>query len=98
MSMSWVKSRFLRTQPRIPVETLCSELVGEKEHYGLIVDLSQEGLRLERPLKGRLAGRIVQLEFAMPEVDEIIWAQGEICFDRLRPGPTGPLRSEEHTS
>jgi hypothetical protein len=67
--------------------------VGEKENYGLIVDLSPEGLRLERPLKGRTESRIVQLEFAMPEVDEIVWAQGEICFDKLRPGATGPLRS-----
>jgi hypothetical protein len=87
------KARWMRSQPRITVETLCAEQIGEREDLGLIVDLSQSGLRLERPLRGRHESRIVQLEFEMPEVDELIWAKGEICFDRLRPGPTGPLRS-----
>jgi hypothetical protein len=91
--MSWVKSRWLRAQPRIPVESLCAEVVDEREDFGLIVDLSQQGLRLERPLRGRIENRIVQLEFEMPEADELVWAKGEICFDRLRPGPNGPLRS-----
>ena len=36
---------------------------------------------------------MVQLEFELPEVDEIVWAKGEVCFDRLRPSATGPVRS-----
>jgi len=73
-----------RLDPRIPVETLCSELVDEREHFGVLVELSPGGVRLERPLAGRRDGRIVQLEFELPDADEIIWAKGEVCFDRYR--------------
>jgi hypothetical protein len=41
-------------------------------------------LRLERPLRGRSEGGLVQLEFELPGVDEILWARGEVRFDRLR--------------
>jgi hypothetical protein len=69
--------------------------VDEREQLGLVVELSAAGLRLERPLHGRRAGRIVQLEFELPEVDEIVWAKGEICFDRYRrtPDAPGPVRT-----
>jgi hypothetical protein len=77
---------FGRVSPRIPVETLCSELVDEREQYSLITDLSESGLRLQRPLRGRSESRIVQLEFELPDADEIVWAKGEICFDQLWPG------------
>ena len=83
----------MRDQPRITVEKLASEVVNEREQLGLIVDLSESGLRLERRFFGRREGRIVQLEFELPEVDEIVWAKGEVCFDQLRPSPTGPIRS-----
>jgi hypothetical protein len=73
-----------RLDPRIPVETLCSEVVDDREHFGVLVELSPGGARLERPLSGRRDGRIVQLEFELPEADEIIWAKGEVCFDRYR--------------
>ncbi len=73
-----------RSDPRIPVETLCSELVDDREHYGVLVELSPNGVRLERPLVGRREGSIVQLEFELPDADEIIWAKGEVCFDRYR--------------
>jgi hypothetical protein len=86
-----------RSQPRVPLTTLCSEIVAEKEQFAFVVDLSEQGLRLERPLRGRAESRIVQLEFTLPEVDEIIWAKGEICFDQLRratePGVPGALRT-----
>ena len=75
-----------RLDPRIPVETLCSEVIDEREHYGVLVELSPSGVRLERPIGGRREGRIVQLEFELPDADEIIWAKGEVCFDRYRPG------------
>jgi hypothetical protein len=73
-----------RLDPRIPVETLCSEVVDDREHYGMLVELSPNGVRLERPLAGRRDGSIVQLEFELPDADEIIWAKGEVCFDRYR--------------
>ena len=73
-----------RLDPRIPVETLCSEVIDDREHYGMLVELSPNGVRLERPLAGRRDGSIVQLEFELPDADEIIWAKGEVCFDRYR--------------
>ncbi|HEY2745116.1 MAG TPA: PilZ domain-containing protein [Polyangia bacterium] len=73
-----------RLDPRIPVETLCSEVVDDREHFGVLVELSPNGVRLERPLCGRREGNIVQLEFELPDADEIIWAKGEVCFDRYR--------------
>ena len=87
-----------RLDPRIPVETLCSEVIDEREHYGVLVELSPAGVRLERPYRasygGGRDGRIVQLEFELPDADEIIWAKGEVCFDRYRPGEgVGAVRS-----
>ncbi len=83
-----------RLDPRIPVETLCSELVDDREHYGVLVELSPSGVRLERPISGRRPGRIVQLEFELPDADEIIWAKGEVCFDRYRADDAAnPVRS-----
>lgn len=86
-----------RTHSRVPAQALCSEVIAEREHFGIIVDLSERGLRLQRPFRGPI-GRIVQLEFELPEADEIVWAKGEICFDQLwRPPPgtgaSSPLRT-----
>ncbi len=75
-----------RIEARVPVESLCSELYGEREHYGLIVDLSESGLKLQRPLRARPRdgdARVVQLEFEIPDADEIVWAKGQVCFDQL---------------
>ena len=82
-----------RIGSRIAVEKLASEVVNDKEQLGIVVDLSSTGLKLERRFFGRRESRIVQLEFELPEVDEIVWAKGEVCFDRLKPAPAGPVRS-----
>jgi PilZ domain len=81
-----------RSGARIPVESLCAEVVEEHERFGIVVDVSEDGLRLERPLAGKQA-RVVQLEFEIPEVDELMWAKAELCFDRVRPSPDGVVRS-----
>jgi hypothetical protein len=78
----------MRYQPRIPVEKLAHEVVGRKNELGLVVDLSPTGLRLEKQSLQRRASPIVQLEFVIPEVDEIAWACGEVCFDQLMPNMT----------
>ncbi len=77
-----------RVSPRIPIESLCLEHQDIREHYALVVNLSESGLQLERPVVGCPRSRIVQLEFEIPEVDEIVWAKGEICFEEIR--RTGP--------
>ncbi|HLU66204.1 MAG TPA: PilZ domain-containing protein [Kofleriaceae bacterium] len=87
-----------RISPRIPVESFCSELHGDQLRHALVVDLSGDGLRLCRPLGGPRT-RTLQLELEIPEMDEIVWATGEVCFDELRPAPrsamapTGILRT-----
>jgi hypothetical protein len=75
----------MRALPRISVEKLAHERVGKKDELGLVVDLSPGGLRIEKPSLGRRASPIVQLEFVLPEVDEIAWACGEVCFDQILP-------------
>jgi hypothetical protein len=48
-----------------------------------VVDLSADGLRIQRPVISMSRARVIQLELEVPEVDEIIWASGEICFDEV---------------
>src|SRR4051794_28530452 len=91
-------SQSKRLDPRIPVETLCSEVVDDREHFGVLVELSPNGVRLERPLAGRRDGQIVQLEFELPDADEIIWAKGHVCFDRYGRGIDGSGRSAVRTT
>lgn len=79
--------------PRVEVETLCSEIVEGKERPSLVVDLSETGLRVERPYTGGGTPRELQLEFELPGVDTIIWARGETCFDQVRPVRGGLLRT-----
>jgi len=73
---------------RVPVEALCSLLHRDDERHAIVVDVSANGLRVQRPLGGPRT-RSLQLEFEVPSADEIVWAKGEICFDeivRVAPG------------
>src|SRR5215470_16814974 len=87
-----------RRAPRIAVEALGWELVDGREASGLIVELSPAGARLERPYVGGPTRRDVPLQLEIPEIDEVIWARGEACFDQLIPtrstrgGPMGLVR------
>ena len=98
MHTSWADLR--RLMPRIDVETFCSELVGGRDRPGLVVDLSPEGARLERPYLGGPTPREIVLELEVPEIDEVIWARGEVCFDQVRQAPAvqgGPLGLGQHS-
>jgi len=77
-----VASSWKREHPRIPVESLCTELDDHRLRHALVVDLSETGLRIQRPLGGWMP-RDLQLEFEIPEVDEIVWARGRIAFDEV---------------
>ena len=86
-----------RSDPRIDALTLCSEMHGGELRHGFVVDLSERGVRIERPFfGGPLAGRI-QLELEVPEIDEVIWAAAAPCYDvrsrrpSVRPGELGGL-------
>jgi len=78
-----------RESPRIEVEALCWELVQGREISGLVVDLSSLGLRIERPYTGGPTRHEVALQIEVPGIDEIMWANGDACFDVLLPS-TGP--------
>lgn len=86
-----------RLQPRISAESLASEVRGDSLSPALVVELSETGLRLERPFVGGRLERLVQLEFEIPEIDEIVWAAATPAFDRVHrrraidPGHRGKL-------
>ena len=84
---AWIDAR--RLLPRIEVETFCSELIDGRDRPGLVIDLGPEGARLERPYVPGPTPREVVLELEVPDVDEVIWARGEVCFDRVRQAPAG---------
>jgi hypothetical protein len=66
-----------------------SEYVAERQMLGMIVDASENGLRVQRLLRGPNAARVIQLEFELPGTNEIIWAKGELAFDSMWRGPPG---------
>lgn len=87
MHTPWADLR--RLMPRIDVATFCTEVVAGRDRPGLVVDLSPEGARLERPYLGGPSPRELVLELEVPEIDEVIWAKGEVCFDQVRQAPRG---------
>jgi hypothetical protein len=80
---------FRRLGPRVGVETFCSELVGGVQRPGLVVELSADGLRIERPYIGGRRPPEVAIELEVPAIDEVIWARAAVCFDRIRQAPPG---------
>lgn len=83
-----------RDDRRIPLQTFLNEYVQERPYRGMILDLSEHGLRVQRLLRPtHRQSRVVQLEFELPGTNEIIWAKGEACFDELEPAPFGPVGS-----
>ena len=89
---------YRREGPRIDVEAMCWETIDGKETSSIAVELSPIGVRLERPYTGGPTRQDVPLQLEIPDVDEVIWAKGEACFDRLVPttsplgGPLGLVR------
>jgi hypothetical protein len=80
---------FRRESPRIGIEALCWELVAHQEISGMAIDLSPNGLRIERPYTGGPTRREVPLQLEVPGIDEVMWAKADACFDHLVPA-TGP--------
>jgi hypothetical protein len=86
MDLSLAASR--RAHPRAPAQTLCTEHSDRGSHAALVLDLSETGIRLQRPGFGLRPSGLLPLEFELPEADEIIWASGEVCFDEVWQVPT----------
>ena len=74
-----------REGPRIGIQALCWELIAGRERSGLAVDLSPAGVRIERPYTGGPTLREVPLQLEVPDLDEVMWARGEACFDVIVP-------------
>jgi hypothetical protein len=83
--MTYVEPR--RQAPRISTEALCGVVAGRglPLRHATMVDLSWLGLRIELPFDHRTAGRAVQLELELPQLDEIVWARGHVTFAQLTP-------------
>jgi hypothetical protein len=72
-----------RVSPRVPaLGGFCTEISDEGEVYSILSDVSPTGLRLHRPHHGDQS-RVVQLEFDLPGIDELIWAKALVCFARV---------------
>jgi hypothetical protein len=84
-----------RLAPRIDVEAFCSEILPGGQRPALVVDLSADGLRIERPYLGGRTPDEMAVELELPGVDEVIWARVAVCFNRIRPGggPFGLVRT-----
>ena len=93
MHEPWSSRRARRTSPRVGVEALCTEIVDGRERHALLADVSDTGLRLTRPFFGGPTPRVVQLEFELPGIDEVMWAKGEVCFDQVQRGAAGIVRT-----
>jgi PilZ domain len=77
---AWSDAR--RSAPRVDTDAICWE---DGLRAGVVVDLSPDGLKLERPAARPLSGAI-QLELELPELDDVVWIGGQVCFDRRRAG------------
>jgi hypothetical protein len=72
---------FRREGPRIDVDALCWEVSDEGETSAMAVDLSQGGIRIERPYVGGRTREVVPLQLDIPGIDELLWARGDVCSD-----------------
>ncbi|MDX2093190.1 MAG: PilZ domain-containing protein [Kofleriaceae bacterium] len=77
-----------RIAPRITVDGLCGVVANDNHlRHASMIDLSAIGLQLESLFDPKAASRVVQLEIELPEIDEVIWARGEVTRARLTPMP-----------
>lgn len=93
LAASYHSEPLRRFCPRVPVQELCTEHDDHNERHAVIIDLSEDGMRVQRPVGGTRS-RNLQLEFEIPGIDELVWAKGEIRFDQvwqLAPDPVGGL-------
>ncbi len=71
---------------RIPLQMFLNEYVADKPYRCMSVNLSPQGIYLNRLLLPvRRKSQVVGLEFELPDVSEVIWARGEVRFDTRNP-------------
>ena len=78
--LDYALSRFRRVGPRVPIYAFGNEYSGPVERHTIVTELSEFGIRLRRPDNG-ITHRRLQIEFELPELDEVVWADAELCHD-----------------
>ena len=78
-----------RLAPRLPIDALCSEVIDGRARLGFAVELSPDGVRIERPYRpGRWASEL-ELELRLPDEDDVLVATGAVRFDEIRRAAAG---------
>jgi hypothetical protein len=67
------------------VDGFCGVVTDHDLRHATMHDLSEHGLRLERPFDPATAKKVVQLEIDLPGLDEVVWASGVVTFASLTP-------------
>ncbi|MCA9668825.1 MAG: PilZ domain-containing protein [Myxococcales bacterium] len=77
-----------RRSERVPLQLVVREMIEDQPRQCLSLDASEDGIYLSRLAGQRGAPhdqmrRDVQLELEIPGHDEVIWARGEVMYDRF---------------
>jgi hypothetical protein len=79
-----------RDTDRIPLQIFLNEYVSDRLHRAVTTNISPTGLYVNRVfaaghrrLQFGREDRYVQLEFALPDTSDTIWARGEVRYDEL---------------
>jgi hypothetical protein len=82
---------------RIPLRMFLNEYVSDRLHRAVTANISPTGLYVHRVYAAGLRrlqfgreDRYVQLEFTLPDCEEVIWARGEIRYDELDAAEPAP--------
>lgn len=67
---------------RIPLDLMLTAYVHDRPVRALVLDVSDTGLRIEVVApRSPAAGTVVQLELALPGVEDTIWASATVCYE-----------------
>ncbi len=66
---------------RIPFETMVTSYVHDRPVRGLACNISDSGINMSAiSMLAPPPGLVVGLEIDLPEIDDSIWASGQICY------------------
>jgi hypothetical protein len=78
-----------RLAPRLAVDTLCGETVDGTHRLGFAIELSADGVRLERPYRPGPRPTEIEVELQLPDEDEVVLATAAVRYDEIRPAIPG---------
>ena len=75
-----------RAALRIPLQMHLNEHTHDTARRCLSFNLSPTGVYVNRLVEQMQSGnRVVGLEFELPNTSEVVWARGEVVYDKLDP-------------